>query len=519
HSTNFLQEMSLRVLKYYSRMSDNDLDAMRISENLPFSIPCQHEYSMTSLPFRVLKRSPRFHLRQMALNWVKNVRDGSKPFLKSAKNNLAIQEPLSRATKIECKRKKFVQRFYLETFQDPICWASTRVRGSKCDNFSISRLTSYMTQSKSFQIPQFVYNKYCYLCRHHVRLIKRRHSVKFVDLGRCTFGAAEVGLCKRKDRGHYVYVSNFHNAYGNFRLAYGVVALTLFKGLLTSLLSPVQVVVTETSADYSPSLPWTTTSSRQVKSIYRSNQRQECCCFYTMVTAPRPVIIQSTWLEVKAKCLHDIVSSTIKHKISDKLVINVDQTPSKYVPTENVAMAEKNSKHIPRKGSNDKRAITATLAKTLSFFLSYNTKHWMRLLNDIIAPYIIKVKEGLGLPENQSTLLHVMDAFKAQSSEKVIRELENLAIKHMTHILQPLYLTTNASVKKMEKRGFSDYFPSTITEAMLPMHGKLMITVYDFLRQEQGKQIILNGWRTSGITEAIKEARSTGVAPSLDPFA
>jgi hypothetical protein len=37
----------------------------------------------------------------------------------------------------------------------------------------------------------------------------------------------------------------------------------------------------------------------------------------------------------------------------------------------------------------------------------------------------------------------------------------------MTHLLQPLDLTTNASAKKMEKRGFSDHFTSTITEAML----------------------------------------------------
>jgi hypothetical protein len=156
------------------------------------------------------------------------------------------------------------------------------------------------------------------------------------------------------------------------------------------------------------------------------------------------------------------VSATIEHKIPDELIINVDQTPSKYVPTENVTMTEKNSKHIPRKEGNYKRAITATLSETLSgtilpfqliyqgktcrslpavklpadFSLSYNTKHWsnevetIRLLNDIIAPYITKVKEELGLPENQSTLL-LWDAFKAQSIKKSIRELEKLAIKHV----------------------------------------------------------------------------------------
>ena len=120
-----------------------------------------------------------------------------------------------------------------------------------------------------------------------------------------------------------------------------------------------------------------------------------------MVTTSRPVITQSMWLEVKAKFLHDIVSAVIEHKVPDELIINVDQTPSKYVPIENVTMAEKNCKHIPRKGGNDKRAITVTLAETLSgtilpfqliyqgktcrslpavkfpagFSLSYNTKH------------------------------------------------------------------------------------------------------------------------------------------------
>ena len=159
------------------------------------------------------------------------------------------------------------------------------------------------------------------------------------------------------------------------------------------------------------------------------------------------------------------------------------------------------------------------------------------MLNDIIAPYCTKVKKELGLPENQRTLL-LWDAFKAQSTEKVIRELaikQVVVPKNMTHLLQPLDLTTNASVKKMEKRAFSDYFTSTITEAVLQnpqrdvttievdlklstlksMHGKLMITVYDFLRKEQGKQIILSGRRAAGIAEAIKKARSTGVVPPV----
>ena len=147
-----------------------------------------------------------------------------------------------------------------------------------------------------------------------------------------------------------------------------------------------------------------------------------------IVTTSRSAIIKATWLEVKATFLHDIVSAIVEDEIPDELILNVDQTPSKFVPMNNVTMAEKSSNHVSRKGSNDKRGITVTLAETLSgqilpfqliypgkasrslphvkfpavFCLSYNEKHWcnevetMALVNKIIYPYVTKVKEELG---------------------------------------------------------------------------------------------------------------------------
>ena len=96
----------------------------------------------------------------------------------------------------------------------------------------------------------------------------------------------------------------------------------------------------------------------------------------------------------------------------------------------------------------------------------------MRLLKEVIFPYITKVKKELKLPQNQVAFL-IWDTFKAQSTEKVKLELEHLDIKdvevpkNMTHLLQPLDLTTNGIVKKMEQRAFSDYFTNCITEALL----------------------------------------------------
>ena len=90
-----------------------------------------------------------------------------------------------------------------------------------------------------------------------------------------------------------------------------------------------------------------------------------------IVTTPRPAITKAIWLEVKATFLHDIVSAIVEDEIPDELILNVDQTPSKFVPTDNVTMAKKSSKHVSRKGSNDKRGITVTLAETLSEQISF----------------------------------------------------------------------------------------------------------------------------------------------------
>ena len=65
------------------------------------------------------------------------------------------------------------------------------------------------------------------------------------------------------------------------------------------------------------------------------------------------------------------------------------------------------------------------------------------------------------------------DAFKAQSTDKVTKGFERLNIvqvmvpQNITHLLKPLELTTIASVKKMEKECFGEYFTNAITKEML----------------------------------------------------
>ena len=107
--------------------------------------------------------------------------------------------------------------------------------------------------------------------------------------------------------------------------------------------------------------------------------------------------------------------------------------------------------------------------------------------------------------------------------------------KNITHLLQSLDLTTNASMKKMEKKYFSEYFTNAITKEMLHdpkrgvtmievdlqtlklEHAKVVRKVYKFLQSEKGCDVIKAGSREAGITGVLKEARETGCT-SMKPF-
>ena len=121
--------------------------------------------------------------------------------------------------------------------------------------------------------------------------------------------------------------------------------------------------------------------------------------------------------------MHKIVQKVEKHIIPHSLIINADQTPSKYVPVGRSTLAEKNVKDVPISGSADKRLITATFVETLDvsflpfkliykgkttqslpkidfsdgFSLSVNEKHFsntqelIKFLKEIVVSFVDKV--------------------------------------------------------------------------------------------------------------------------------
>ena len=63
---------------------------------------------------------------------------------------------------------------------------------------------------------------------------------------------------------------------------------------------------------------------------------------------------------------HEIATMVERHNIPHSMILNIDQTPLKYVSVGNFTLAEKGEKCVTLEGSNDKRCMTATFGISFS---------------------------------------------------------------------------------------------------------------------------------------------------------
>ena len=180
---------------------------------------------------------------------------------------------------------------------------------------------------------------------------------------------------------------------------------------------------------------------------------------------------------------HEIVSKIGKYQIPHSLMLNIDQTPSKLVPSSRHTLAKENSKHVSIAGSSYQQAITATFGITFSneflpmqliyggktqqsfpkfdfpdsFSLSANPKHFsnteesIKLLDDIIIPYFKCEQSKLRIGEDQYALL-ILDVLK-ENHILFVRVPAN-----MRNIFQPLDLTVNGSFRSLMKSKFTEWY-------------------------------------------------------------
>ena len=76
-------------------------------------------------------------------------------------------------------------------------------------------------------------------------------------------------------------------------------------------------------------------------------------------------IPESAIREAELSFQHKIVNFVEKYNIPSSLVLNSDQTPSKYVTVGRTTLTQRNTTTVNIAGSTDKRSITATLTVTL----------------------------------------------------------------------------------------------------------------------------------------------------------
>ena len=75
-----------------------------------------------------------------------------------------------------------------------------------------------------------------------------------------------------------------------------------------------------------------------------------------MKTSTKVTIPDGAKREIEFLFHHEIVT----------MIINIDQTPLKYVPTGNFTLAEKGAKSVIMEGGSDKRCITGTFGVTFN---------------------------------------------------------------------------------------------------------------------------------------------------------
>ena len=183
---------------------------------------------------------------------------------------------------------------------------------------------------------------------------------------------------------------------------------------------------------------------------------------------------------------HQIVERIEANQIPDSLVLNFDQTPSKYVLVSTATLAKRNSKQVSIKGLDDKRSSTANFTITQDgkflgmhviyggktnqslpryqfpkwFSHSVKKKHYSNekksMIEEIVLAYVNKGRLKVNRP-NQVVLI-IFDALRGQITDDVLKLFKQNHIDtvfvpaNMNGILRPLDLTVIGFAKFCEKK-------------------------------------------------------------------
>ena len=282
-------------------------------------------------------------------------------------------------------------------------------------------------------------------------------------------------------------------------------------------------------------------------------------------TTSKPVLSPGLIKEVGLTFHKQISEAVQADNVPPELIINIDQTPLPFVLISKYTMNQKGEKAVPILGTADYRQITGTFSVTMSghflpmqliyqgktdrchpkytfpssFNVTHTPNHWSNeqtsidLIKEILAPYLLKTREELGLIENHPWLL-IADVSKGQWTDAVQEEVRKLGGKmipvpnNWTPYFQPLDISVNKPCKDFLKNEAQLWYSAKISEQIKegkrpheikvetqisivkPLHAKWVTKFYDYIRAKP--DIVRNGWIKSKIVENVDKKIQ------LDPF-
>ena len=262
---------------------------------------------------------------------------------------------------------------------------------------------------------------------------------------------------------------------------------------------------------------------------------------------------------LKAEFLQEILSTVSMEEIPAELVLNLDQTGMKIVPSSSWTMEECGSQRVEIAGAADKRQITAVFCGTMmgdflplqliykgktdrchpkfrfpdDWDITHAPRHWStketmrQYVENIIIPYVNRLRVDIG---SDKAALLIMDNFKGQTNESILNLLEDnnilvtLLPPNTTDSLQPLDISVNKPAKDYLKRCFEDWYASEILKqleenedledeepslkpvdlsfpVLKELGAKWLVGMSGYIRENP--QIIVSGFIRSGITAAF----------------
>ena len=169
-----------------------------------------------------------------------------------------------------------------------------------------------------------------------------------------------------------------------------------------------------------------------------------------------------------------------------------------------------------------------------------NTQESVKLLDEIIIPYVEKEKDMLNLDEKQPAF-SIINVFSGQITKTVIDKMAENYIKtvkvpaNMTWNFQLLDITVNGSTKAFLKKHLTELYSCCIAQELVngkdvdsiniqlkmsilkPLHAQWIIDSYNYFTSSERREITSNGWKAAFIEEAL--IKGTKGLDLLDHFA